>query len=226
MKKIVFYLTLTLALLFTLPNATQAQDEPVNTIVAEAVQEKPDTLHSAEITSPIKEEAQVKEVQNTKDKMAIQAIKTSQIIPIIAIIFGTLCPVLIIFAIFYFRNKDRNRKYKVIEKAIEAGQPIPEEIFLESTGQQDSMGKGIKKIFIGLGLFVFLWFITGDLSIGSIGFLVTLIGVGEVIAAYYKKDQPEKGPKKSTPYNKETTYTPPVNIDSVETTNKDELTQE
>lgn len=225
MKKIVFYLTLTLALVFTLPNVIIAQDEPVSTIVAEEVQERPATLDSAEIIPPIiKEEA--KEVQSTKEKMATQAIKASQIIPVVAIIFGTLCPVLIIFSIFYFKNKDRNRRYKVIEKAIEAGQTIPEEILMESARQQDSMSKGIKKIFLGIGLFIFLWFITEELSIGSIGLLVTLIGLGEVIAAYYKKDQPARDVKENTPYKKENLSATSTEVKIVEPTESEESTQE
>ena len=42
-------------------------------------------------------------------------------------------PIFVIFIAFYFRYKSRRERYKLVEKAIAAGQPIPEGILKESS---------------------------------------------------------------------------------------------
>src|SRR5574344_1556347 len=91
-------------------------------------------------------------------------------IPIIGTICGTLLVVIIIFLIFYFRYKNRQARYRLAEKALESGKPLPEGFFTAdaanaprtqsshpaayNTTERD---KGIRNAFLGFGLFVFLW---------------------------------------------------------------------
>ena len=65
-------------------------------------------------------------------------------------------PIFVIFIAFYFRYKSRRERYKLVEKAIAAGQPIPEGILKESLNT-DTTAKGIKNMCLGAGLFIFLW---------------------------------------------------------------------
>ena len=58
------------------------------------------------------------------------------------------------------------------------------------------MTKGIKNIFLGIGLGVFLWVLTEEEGLAAIGFLIFCMGLGQVLIAYTttphkkKKDDP------------------------------------
>ena len=99
------------------------------------------------------------------------------IISIIAV-FGF--PVFILFVIFFFRYKNRKARYRLAEQALAAGQPLPAE-FIRENKTVDSRSQGIKNTFTGIGLFIFLWAITGEFGIGAIGLLVTFMGIGQWI---------------------------------------------
>ncbi|MCD7900014.1 MAG: DUF6249 domain-containing protein [Bacteroides sp.] len=99
----------------------------------------------------------------------------------IILIFGL--PFFVIFIAFYFRYKNRKAKYQLIEKALESGQPLPENLVIDGPTNKDLQGKGIKNAFTGLGLFIFLWAITGNFGVGSIGLLVLFTGVGQIFIA-------------------------------------------
>lgn len=112
------------------------------------------------------------------------------IIPIVAIVFGCGIPVLIVFFAFFFRYKNRKAKYRLVEQALASGQPLPEGIFKEMT-EVDMRSKGIKNFFTGLGLFIFLWAITGSFAIGCIGLLIMLNGVGQWVTALKNNNKQE-----------------------------------
>lgn len=112
------------------------------------------------------------------------------IIPIVAIVFGCGIPVLIVFFAFFFRYKNRKAKYRLVEQALASGQPLPEGIFKEMT-EVDMHSKGIKNFFTGLGLFIFLWAITGSFAIGCIGLLIMLNGVGQWVTALKNNNKQE-----------------------------------
>lgn len=102
------------------------------------------------------------------------------IISIIAI-FGM--PVFIIFVVFFFRYKNRKARYRLVEQALAAGQPLPAE-FIRENKPTDQRTQGIKNTFTGIGLFVFLWAITGEFGIGTIGLLVMFTGIGQWLIGY------------------------------------------
>ena len=71
------------------------------------------------------------------------------------------------------------------------GQPLPEGIF-KDTLPQDYRTKGIKNICTGIGLFIFLWAITDEFSIGCIGLLVMFTGIGQwIISRNQQHERPE-----------------------------------
>lgn len=98
----------------------------------------------------------------------------------LVLIFGF--PIFIIFIAFYFRYKSRRDQYKLVEKALAAGQPIPEGIFKESLNR-DTRTKGIKNTCLGIGLFILLWAFTDSFALGSIGLLIMFTGIGQWLTA-------------------------------------------
>ena len=105
----------------------------------------------------------------------------AMIIPILAIvIFGLLLPLIILFTVLYFVNRNRRDKYRLAEMAIKNGQPIPDELLKEVKDDWDSnsYNAGIRQMFTGVGLAIFLGLILDELGIG-IGALVFFIGLGK-----------------------------------------------
>ncbi|SEF41208.1 hypothetical protein SAMN05216354_0302 [Xylanibacter ruminicola] len=89
-------------------------------------------------------------------------------------------PIGIIIAIFYFVNKNRREKYKLAQMAIQNGQPIPDDVLKEKQDDWDRSDyqTGVRQMFTGVGLAIFLGIILGKLGIG-IGALVFFIGLGK-----------------------------------------------
>lgn len=104
------------------------------------------------------------------------------------LVFGT--PVIIVALALYFRYKNRRNRYRVIEKALESGQPIPDE-FVKQNMATDTESKGIKNICLGLGLFIFLWALT-NFAIGCIGIIIMCNGVGQYIVARKKRNSDQQ----------------------------------
>lgn len=125
------------------------------------------------------------------------------IISIVAIIFIFGLPIFIIFIVFFFRYKNRKARYRLAEQAIAAGQPLPENFIKEKKGY-DPRHQGINNTFTGIGLFIFLWAITGSIGIGSIGLLVMFIGLGQwLIGATSKKENKDNQENKEKQENKD-----------------------
>ena len=103
------------------------------------------------------------------------------IVSIVAIVIMFLiAPLLIILVIFYFVNKNRRERYKLAQMAIQNGQPIPNEILNEAKSPviNDDYQSGMRKMFVGIGLAIFLGTVIGKLGVG-IGALVFFVGLGK-----------------------------------------------
>ncbi len=112
------------------------------------------------------------------------------IIPITAIVFVFGFPIIIVFIVFFFRYKNRKAKYKLAEQALSSGQPLPENFFKQAE-VEDTHTKGIKNIFTGIGLFIFLWAITGEFGLGCIGLLIMFTGFGQLVIYYSQQKKNE-----------------------------------
>lgn len=134
------------------------------------------------------------------------------IISIIAV-FGF--PVFILFVIFFFRYKNRKARYRLAEQALAAGQPLPAE-FIRENKTVDSRSQGIKNTFTGIGLFIFLWAITGEFGIGAIGLLVTFMGIGQWIIGSKQQTQGTDAPRTYTTHKDEKKNQDNVKNDSFE----------
>lgn len=114
---------------------------------------------------------------------------------IVAVLFILLCiivilsPVILVVAIVYMLLKRSDRKYKMVEKAVENGQPIPQEVLVKAAGDNSRMwAKGVKNIFTGLGLVVFFYVIGGG-ALTGVGWLVFFCGVGQAVIARTTSEQ-------------------------------------
>lgn len=131
-------------------------------------------------------------------KNITQGLVSGSIIAITAIILIFGFPIFIIFIIFYYRNKNRTAKYRLMEQALAAGQPLPAEFF-KGMEPKSTLNKGIKNIFLGIGLFIMLWGLTDEFGLGCIGLLIMFTGIGQVTIHYL--NQPKNDSKETHRYN-------------------------
>lgn len=99
----------------------------------------------------------------------------------ILLIFGS--PLLILIAVLYFRYRNRRAKYKLIEKAIACGHPLPVE-YIEEIQPKDARTRGIKNICLGIGLSIFLQALLDNFALSSIGLLIMFTGIGQLLIHY------------------------------------------
>lgn len=109
------------------------------------------------------------------------------IISVTAIVFVFGLPLLIVFTVFFFNYKNRKAKYRLAEQALASGQQLPPDFFKNVEKTEDIRTKGIKNIFIGVGLFIFLWAITENFGVGCVGLLIMFTGFGQLVI-YYTQD--------------------------------------
>ena len=105
-----------------------------------------------------------------------------------------LAPLIAIILIVWLIARNRNQRLKLAEKAMENGQPIPQEVLTTPAATDDDLkNKGLRNIFLGLGLVACGYFIIGDLLQG-IGVILFFYGLGQAFIARSsnkKKEQEE-----------------------------------
>ncbi len=149
------------------------------------------TTHRGSVTFSSRDAQDVKEVMDAVGDAFEPWILVS-IVSVVVIFL--LAPLLIIFVIFYFINRNRKERYKLAQMAIQNGQPIPEDILKEKQDEWDRSDyqSGLRQIFLGIGLAIFLGIAAGRIGFG-IGALVFFIGLGKVVIAR-KSGQTEYNP--------------------------------
>ena len=128
---------------------------------------------------------------------ALDSTRMDTSVAIVALIICCGLPFFIVAIVLWFRYKNKQAKYKLAAEALAAGRTIPTELFNDPEEQGNAvMTKGIKNIFLGIGLGVFLWVLTEEEGLAAIGFLIFCMGLGQVLIAYTttphkkKKDDP------------------------------------
>ena len=108
---------------------------------------------------------------------------------LVILIMFLAAPIGIIIAIFYFVNRNRREKYKLAQMAMQNGQPIPDQLLKENAtvASKDDYDTGVRQMFTGVGLAIFLGLIIGKLGIG-IGALIFFIGLGKWFVARQAKN--------------------------------------
>ena len=119
------------------------------------------------------------------------SVTAGMLVAITAIVFVFGLPLVIIFLIFFFRYKNRKAKYRLAEQALASGQPLPDNFF-KQVEIDSTYNKGIKNIFTGIGLFIFLWAITGEFGLGCIGLLIMFTGFGQLVIHYSQQKKNEE----------------------------------
>ncbi len=103
-----------------------------------------------------------------------------------------LAPFLIIALVFYLIFKNRRQRYELAEKAMDSGQQIPQELIRTERQSDDYLWKkGIKNIFVGIGLAILFKCLGAD-PLTGIGWLVALYGVGQAVISKTSSSKRDK----------------------------------
>ena len=209
MKQYLIAITMMLVLGLNAEAASQKHRHSVRTEQVDSTKDKQDAIEAfSDTTSSASEDAEddkyithrhrttystssdVRELKEVMDTVG-NGLLPSMITGIVAIIvIFLLAPLLIIIAIFYFVNKNRRERYKLAQMAIQNGQPIPDDILKNQTSSSMSGNDyqtGVRQMFTGVGLAIFLGLIIGKVGIG-IGALVFFIGLGKWFIARQNGD--------------------------------------
>ena len=201
MKKYLIAITMLLALSLNAEAASQKHRHSARTEQVDSTKDKQDAIEAFSDTtsSAASEDAEddqyishrhrttyttSSDVQEFKEVMegvggVVGPMMAVGIVTIIVIFF--LLPLLIIFVIIYFVNKNRKERYKLAQMAIQNGQPIPDDILkskVSSSSGDNDYQTGVRQMFTGVGLAIFLGLIIGKVGVG-IGALVFFIGLGK-----------------------------------------------
>lgn len=108
---------------------------------------------------------------------------------IVAVFFVLLClltvfsPVILIAVVLYMVMKRKNARYRLVEKAMETGTPIPDEIRRSETLDGGMLWRrGIRNASIGLGIVAFA-ICVGSGWVAGIGLIVAVYGAGQAVIA-------------------------------------------
>ena len=201
MKKNLITMALLLTLGLTLPTAAQdkqtAKNEPTELVdsaandALEAYSDTTDTEYDSTVVSAHHRIGSTQGVTLGIDDLDIgdagKIFAAGGIILAILFIIFVLCPIGILIVLFYFINKNRKQKLKLAQMAVENGQPIPDQLLVENKDtDSDSYKSGMRQVFLGVGLMVFLGYSAGEIGFG-IGALVFFIGLGKVVIAKTNK---------------------------------------
>lgn len=109
------------------------------------------------------------------------------VLVILALLLCALAPFILIALIIRYLIKRHNNNVTLAEKAMETGQPIPEELKPLTPESPDYYKrKGIKNIAIGVGL-ALMFFVWDAELLAGVGLLIACWGIGQVIIAKTSK---------------------------------------
>jgi hypothetical protein len=209
MKQYLIAITMLLVLSLNAEAASQKHRHSARTEQVDSTKDKQDAIEAfSDTTSSSKEDAEddqyithrhrttyttssdVKELKEVMESVGgiFGPMLAVGVVVFLAIFF--LLPLLIIFVIIYFVNKNRKERYKLAQMAIQNGQPIPDDILknqVASTSKSGDYQTGIRQMFLGVGLAIFLGIVAGKIGFG-IGALVFFIGLGKWFIARQNGD--------------------------------------
>ncbi|MBQ2216172.1 MAG: hypothetical protein II416_07835 [Prevotella sp.] len=106
---------------------------------------------------------------------------------VLMVLLFILFPFIILALLLRFIIKRHNDRVTLAEKAMENGQPIPDEIMSIDKQSEDYMWKrGICNVAIGLGIMVMFWIWNAD-TLTGIGALIFCYGIGQMIISKTSK---------------------------------------
>jgi len=115
------------------------------------------------------------------------------LIPTIAL----LLPIVIVLIVSLFKSRDQKNKYQAIievSKKINDSEDIKEllDSLQEKKSNTDLRRSGVVTIFVGIGLFCLGYFGLNIKVLYGVGLLVSVIGIGQMIAGYIYPNQSEE----------------------------------
>jgi len=118
------------------------------------------------------------------DEGLVEALGGVLVFFLVLILIFIVAPIALIGLILYFVYKSRKDKMRLMELAVKNGKPLPPHIVSPIANRDDYLwNKGIKQMFLGVGLAILLYFILGKFGI-AIGALILLIGCGNLVIGY------------------------------------------
>lgn len=116
-----------------------------------------------------------------------ESILKQVVMPMVIIgLLGTLLPIVCIVAVLVYSYKKRKDKYRLAEKILESGQPLPNslnDVLGDAARQTDLYSRGVKNICLGVALSLFLFFLTDELGIACIGLFIVANGVSQLLGS-------------------------------------------
>lgn len=190
-----FMITLVVMLAISVATVGQTSPKQVDTITTTVVK---DTLSNEDYNNIDSEDLdELKHLDNKLEGLSQIKQMGGVIVPVVAIIGVFGMPVFIILITMFFQNKSKQARYRLAEKALENGKDIPEGLFEKKEENLSTQAKGIKNIFLGLGLGIFLWALTSEFGLGCVGFMVMFTGIGQVIIHYTQNQSSQRRPGNS-----------------------------
>ena len=114
-----------------------------------------------------------------------------------------LAPFVMIVLIIWISSNEKRKRYQVqaelYAKALEKGQPIPNDLFAEPKKKSNPLNTGIICISAGIGLWLFFWMVSSFtaqldktasavfISFAAVSIIPILIGVAFVIIHFIEK---------------------------------------
>ncbi|MDP4271022.1 MAG: DUF6249 domain-containing protein [Bacteroidota bacterium] len=108
------------------------------------------------------------------------------VVALFSVVSPFLTGFLIVLIILIFNHRNKKAKYRLMEKAIEAGREIPQSFFEEKKPKKTPLQSAFALIGTGIGLFLMLWFVA-DHDVAFVGAIPLLIGLGKLLA--YKMEE-------------------------------------
>ncbi len=91
----------------------------------------------------------------------------------------------IVVGAFYTGYRETRERQETLRLAIEKGVPVPPELVDAASGARDpdrDLRRGIRQIFIGIGVGVLLWFVAPFRGVWAVGAMLVIFGVGHILA--------------------------------------------
>ena len=112
------------------------------------------------------------------------------VIGVISIITVFSACIAFIFIIAFYTYKTQQAKFKLLEKSVETGQPLPSQFF--KSQNKNALSKGILLTMAGIGLFIALYFGSSFKPQSAFwGFIPFLLGIGYLIIYFIERKNKE-----------------------------------
>jgi hypothetical protein len=102
--------------------------------------------------------------------------------PILIVSIVFLTSAVVVGTVLYFVHRARELKHQTIRLALEKGQPLPPGLLADARASRpvNDLARGVKLVFLGVGLSAFFWF--SHPHLWSAGLIPLFIGVGYLVA--------------------------------------------